>query len=282
MSPRGWALFVALSIIWGTPYLLIRIAVESVDPIVIAFGRTLIGALLLLPVAVHRKALAPAFRRWPALVAFTLVEISGPWWLIGYAETRLNSSTTGLLLAMVPLFAAVIVAWLGHERLEGRRIAGLALGFAGVATIVGLDVQLSDWHAVGAVVLAALGYGIGPIIINRKLREAPPMGVIAGSLAIGALLYAPLAVMTWPLHPAAGAVASIAGLGILCTATAFVVFFALIEIAGPARATVIAYVNPVVAVILGVVFLHEPFTAAMAVGFVMVIGGSILATTVRK
>ena len=282
MSPRGWALFVALSIIWGTPYLLIRIAVESVDPMIIAFGRTLIGALLLLPVAVHRKALAPAFRRWPALLAFTLVEISLPWWLIGYAETRLNSSTTGLIVAMVPLMAAIIVAWLGHERIDGRRAFGLALGFAGVATIVGFDVHVSDWLAVGALSLAALGYAVGPIIVNRKLRDAPPLGVIAGSLALATLLYAPLAVTTWPAHPTMGAIASIAGLGVLCTATAFLVFFALIEIAGPARATVIAYVNPVVAVILGVAFLGEPFTLAMVFGFSMVIAGSILATTVRK
>ena len=282
MSPRAWVLFVAMGLIWGTPYLLIRIAVESVDPFIIAFGRTMIGAVLLLPVAVHRKALAPALRAWPALIAFTLVEISGPWWLIGYAEIRLNSSTTGLIVAMVPLFAAILVAWLGHERLAPRRIFGLALGFAGVATIVGLDVHVENWIAVGALVLAAFGYGVGPIIIDRKLRGVPPLGVIAASLALAALLYAPFAAMTWPAHATPAALASIAGLGIVCTAIAFLLFFALIAEAGPARATVIAYVNPVVAVILGVAFLQEPFTIAMVLGSIMVIAGSILATTVRK
>src|SRR5215813_3508444 len=103
MTRRGWALFVALGTIWGMPYLFIRIAVESIDPLMIAFGRTFIGALLLLPVAIHRGALAPAFRRWPWLLLFTLIEISGPWLLIGHAETRINSSMTGLLIAMVPL-----------------------------------------------------------------------------------------------------------------------------------------------------------------------------------
>src|SRR5262249_8821649 len=122
MTKRGWALFVALGIIWGMPYLLSRIAVETIDPLVVAFGRTPIGGALLLPIALRRKALGPAFRHWPALIAFTLVEISGPWLLIGHAETRLNSSTTGLLIAMVPMMSAVLVAWLGHEHIERRRV----------------------------------------------------------------------------------------------------------------------------------------------------------------
>ena len=278
MTRRGWALFVALGIIWGMPYLLIRIAVETIDPLVVAFGRTLVGSLLLLPVAIHRKALAPAFRHWPALLAFTLVEISGPWLLIGHAETRLNSSTTGLLIAMVPLMAAVIAAALGHERLPPRRTGGLILGFAGVATLVGIDVHVSDWLAVIALALASLGYAVGPVIIDRKLKAAPALGVITASLIAATILYAPFAFMLWPPHAATGAVASVVGLGVICTAAAFLVFFALIAEAGPARATVIAYVNPLVAVLLGVAFLGEPFTLGMAIGFPMVIAGSILAT----
>lgn len=278
MTRRGWALFLALGIIWGMPYLLIRIAVESIDPLVVAFGRTLIGALLLLPVALHRKALAPAFRHWPALAAFTLVEISGPWLLIGHAETRLNSSTTGLLIAMVPLMAAVIAAALGHDRLPPRRLGGLILGFAGVAALVGLDIHISDWVAVIAVALASLGYAVGPIIVDRKLKEAPPLGVITGSLIVATALYAPFAAMLWPAQLVPAALASVGGLGVICTAAAFLVFFALIAEAGPARATVIAYVNPLVAVLLGVVFLGEPLTLGMGIGFPMVIAGSILAT----
>ncbi|HET9651527.1 MAG TPA: EamA family transporter [Usitatibacter sp.] len=271
MTRRGWALFVALGIIWGMPYLLIRIAVESIDPLVIAFGRTLIGALLLLPVAVHRKALAPAFRHWPALAAFTLVEISGPWLLIGHAETRLNSSTTGLLIAMVPLMAAVIAAALGHERLPARRLGGLVLGFAGVASLVGLDVRLSDWAAVAAIALASLGYAVGPIIIDRKLKGAPPLGVITGSLVVATALYAPFAVYLWPAHLMPAALASVAGLGVICTAAAFLVFFALIAEAGPARATVIAYVNPLVAVILGCTIGHEVFSHEMFVAAILIV-----------
>ena len=277
MSKRGWALFVALGIIWGMPYLLIRIAVGTIDPLVVAFGRTLVGSLLLLPVALHRKVLAPAFRHWPALVAFTLVEISLPWLLIGHAETRLNSSTAGLLVAMVPLMAAAIVAWLGHEKLRPRRVAGLFVGFLGVAALVGLDVRFSDWLAVLALVLASLGYAVGPVIVTRKLRDAPTLGVITASLMLATALYAPFAAFLWPAHATAIAFASVLGLGVICTATAFLIFFALIGEAGPARATVIAYVNPLVAIVLGVMFLGEPLTLGMGIGFPMVIVGSILA-----
>ena len=279
MTRRGWALFVALGILWGMPYLLIRIAVETLDPLVVAFGRTLVGSLLLLPVAVRRKALAPALRHWPALLAFTLVEISGPWLLIGHAETRLNSSTTGLLIAMVPLMAAAIAALMGHERLPPRRLAGLAIGFLGVATLVGMDVHVSDWAAVAALALASLGYAVGPVIIDRKLKPAPALGVITGSLIAATILYAPFALLLWPAHAATGAVTSVVALGVICTAAAFLVFFALIAEAGPARATVIAYVNPLVAMLLGVVFLAEPLTLGMAIGFPMVIVGSVLATS---
>ena len=278
MTKRGWVLFLALGLIWGMPYLLIRIAVGSIDPLVVAFGRTLIGALLLLPVALHRNQLAPVLRRWPAVLVFTLVEISGPWLLLGHAETRLNSSTAGLLIAIVPLIAAVIVTRLGHERLEPRRVAGLAIGFAGVAALVGLDIQLSDLAAVGAIALTALGYAIGPIIIDRKLADVPPLGVVAASLVLAALLYAPFVPALWPERAPVAAIASVVGLGVICTAAAFVLFFALIAEVGPARATVITYINPLVAIALGVILLNEPLTLGMAIGFPLVIVGSILGT----
>lgn len=278
MTRRGWWLFLALGVIWGIPYLLIRIAVASIDPLVVAFGRTLIGALILLPIALHRGALAPVLRRWRIMIVFTVVEISGPWLLLGHAETRLNSSTAGVLLAVIPLITAAIGARLGHERLHGRRLVGLLVGFAGVAAIVGLDIHFSDFGAVAAVAFTALGYATGPIIISRKLNDLPPLGVVAASMVIAVLLYAPFAPMLWPAHATAGAIASVATLGIVCTAIAFVLFFALIAEVGPARAIVITYINPVVAVILGVIFLHEPLTLGMAIGFPLVIAGSILGT----
>ena len=190
MTRRGWLLFVSLGVLWGMPYLLIRIAVETVDPLVVAGSRTLIGALLLLPVALHRNALGAAFRNWKWLLAFTLIEISLPWVLLGHAETRLTSSTAGILIAVVPLFAAIIVSRLGHERLEPRRMLGLGVGFAGVALLVGLDIHFSDFLAVAATIVVSLCYAIGPIIIDRKLKDVPAIGVITASLILATLIYA--------------------------------------------------------------------------------------------
>ncbi len=279
MTRRGWLLFLALGLLWGMPYLLIRIAVETVDPLVVAGSRTLIGALLLLPVALHRNALGAAFRNWKWLLAFTLIEISVPWVLLGHAETRLTSSTAGILIAVVPLFAAIIVSRLGHERLEPRRMLGLGVGFAGVALLVGLDIHFSDFLAVAATIVVSLCYAIGPIIIDRKLNNVPAIGVITASLILATLIYVPFAPFLWPKVFAAEAVISIAGLGVLCTAAAFLVFFALIAEVGPARATVITYVNPAVAMVLGAIVLSEPLTLGMAVGFPLVLIGSYLGTT---
>jgi drug/metabolite transporter (DMT)-like permease len=278
MTRRGWILFAVMGVLWGMPYLLIRIAVTTIDPLVVAGSRTMIGALLLLPIALRRNALAPAFRHLPWLLAFTLIEISIPWVTLGHAETRLNSSTAGLLIAVVPLFAAIIVSKLGHEKLEPRRIAGLAVGFAGVALLVGLDIDFRDWLAVAGTVVVSLCYAIGPIIVDRKLKDVPAIGVVTASLILATVIYAPLAPFVWHDEVNAAGVYSVVGLGVLCTALAFVVFFALIAEIGPARATVITYVNPAVAIALGAVVLQEPLTTGMLIGFPLVIVGSFLGT----
>ena len=282
MSKRGWILFLSLGLLWGMPYLLIRIAVQEIDPLVVAGMRTLIGSLLLLPIALHRKALAPAFRKWKWLLAFTVIEISVPWVLLGHAETRLNSSTAGLLIAIVPLFAALIVTKLGHERLDPRRMLGLGLGFAGVALLVGLDIHFTELLAVAATILVALCYAIGPIIINRKLDDVPAIGVLTASLILATVIYLPFAPFLWPAQFSAAAGWSVLGLGVLCTAAAFVVFFALIAEVGPARATVITYVNTAVAIALGALVLSEPLTIGMAIGFPLVVAGCILGTMRRQ
>ncbi|MEV6770252.1 DMT family transporter [Nocardia sp. NPDC051030] len=282
MSKRGWLLFLGMGVIWGVPYAMIRVAVGDYDPVVVAFGRTFIGALVLLPIALYSKAFAPVLKRWKWLLAYTVVEITGPWLLIGSAETKLNSSTVGLLIAAVPLIAVVLALWLGDERLDTRRIVGLLIGLGGVAALVGLDVDVSDFGALAAIAVSSVGYAFGPIIINRKLADLPPMGVVAASLIVAAAIYAPFAVWRRPTHYTADATWSVVGLGLLCTAIAFVVFFALIGEVGPARATVITYINPAVALTIGVSLLDEPLTAGMAIGFPLVILGSILGTARAK
>ena len=278
VTRRGWVLFLALGIIWGIPYLFIRIAVRELDPVVVAFGRTAIGTLILLPLALRARALRPLLRHWKALLVYTVVEIVGPWVLLGHAETRLNSSTTGLLIATVPIVAAVLVTALGQDRLDARRITGLVVGFCGVGLLVGLDFQASDLTAVLSVLVVVVGYAIGPIIITRYLSDLPSIGVVTGSLVIAAVAYTPFAVITWPSHASAAALVSVAVLAVVCTAAAFLVMFALIAEAGPARMSMITYVNPIVAVVLGAIVLGEPITLGLLVGFPLILIGSVLGT----
>jgi drug/metabolite transporter (DMT)-like permease len=263
---------------WGIPYLFIRVAVADLDPLIVAFGRTAIGALLLLPLALRAGALKPLLPHWKIVVVYTAVEIIGPWWLLGHAETRLNSSTTGLIIAIVPIVAAIILTVMGHDRLDARRISGLVLGLVGVAFLVGLDVKVTDFIAIGQVLLVVIGYAVGPIIISRRLADLPSLGVVTASLLISAAAYAPFTPLVWPDRWTVPAVSSVIVLAVVCTAVAFMVMFALVAEAGPARMTVITYVSPAVAILLGAIVLDEPLTVGLAIGFPLVIIGSVLST----
>ena len=281
MTRRGWLLFAAMSVIWGIPYLLIRVAVGEVSPPVLVFARTAIGAVILLPLAAVRTDLRPTLRHWKWVVAFAGVEIAGPWVLLGWAEQHVTSSLAGLLVAGVPLVGTVIaVATGGRDHVGRAGVAGLLLGLMGVALIAGFNLNASNAGAVVAIGLVTVGYAVGPWILSRRLTEVPSLGVMAPSLALCALFYLPISfAVGWPaVLPSPGALVSIAILGTVCTALAFVLFGELIAAVGPVRATVITYINPAVAAVLGVAILAEPFTPAMAVGFVLVISGSVLAT----
>jgi drug/metabolite transporter (DMT)-like permease len=278
MTRRGWLLFITLGVFWGMPYLFIRVAVTDFDPIVVAFGRTAIATLLLLPLALKARALKPLLPYWKILLLYTAVEIIGPWVLLGHAETRLNSSTTGLLIAMVPMVAAIILTVSGHDRLDFRRSAGLLLGLVGVGLLVGIDIKFDDLIAVGQIMMVVIGYAIGPIIVSRKLSHLPSIGVVTASLAIAAVAYLPFAIFLWPAQITARAAGSVVVLAVICTAAAFLVMFALIAEAGPARMTLITYINPVVAILLGALILDEPITVGLAIGFPLIIIGSILGT----
>lgn len=280
MSRRGLLLFAALSVLWGVPYLLIRVAVRDVSPATVVVARTGLGALLLLPLAVRGGGFGAALRRWPALLAFTLLEVTGPWWLLARAEQRLPSALSGLLVAATPLVAAVTTRLVGGDQpLTRSRLVGLVVGFAGVVALLGLDLATTDLGAAGAVGLVVLGYGSAPLLLNRHLSDVPPLAVIVSALAFTAVVYLPAAVAAAPTErPGAAALVSLALLASLCTAVAFVAFFALIADAGPNRALVITFVNPAVAVVLGVAVLGERLTPAMVVGFVLILVGAVTAT----
>jgi drug/metabolite transporter (DMT)-like permease len=273
-------LFLALSVVWGIPYLFLKIAVGSLAPPVVVFGRCALAGVLLLPLAAARGALRPLLARWRWVVAFAVAEIAGPFAMLGYAELRLSSSLTALLIAAVPLVGAVLTRTLRlGDPIDGRRLVGLLVGIAGVVALVGIDVHGGDLVSVAAAGLAVLGYAIGPLLASTVLAELPAVGLAAVALALNALWYAPLAWVTRPSGSVpGGAWLSVGVLGVVCSAVAFLVFFALVAEVGPARTTVITYVNPAVAVVLGVAVLGEPVTLGIVAGFPLVLLGSWLAT----
>jgi drug/metabolite transporter (DMT)-like permease len=280
LSRKGWLLFAALCIIWGIPYLLIRVAVREISPPTLIFLRTAPAALLLLPLAIRGGQIGPLLRQWRWVLAYTVSELVVPWLLLFRAEQHLSSSLAGLLIAAVPLIGAVLSRLTSaHEPLGARRLVGLFIGFGGVAALVGMDVGTVDMAAMAEMAVVAFGYALAPFIISRRLADVPAMGVICASLAITAVGYAPVALTHLPAHISWRAGASVTGLALFCTALAFILFFELIREVGPARSTVITYINPAVAVILGVSVLSEPFTVGMAIGFPLVLAGMVLATS---
>ena len=280
MTRRGLVLFALMSIIWGIPYLFIRVVVAEVSPSFLVLARTALATAILLPIALVRIDLRPILARWRWVVAFAGIEIALPWVMLGSAEQHLTSSLTGLLVAGVPLVGTVFaLATGGSDRIGRARWLGLLIGLLGVSAIVGSDIGSSDVTAFLEVAVVVVCYAIGPAILSRRLGGLPSIGVMALSLALSALVYIPIAALQWPATaPSPSVVGSIVILAVLCTAAAFLIFAALIDEIGPVRATVITYVNPAVAAVLGVLVLKETLTVPMVVGFALVILGSALAT----
>ncbi len=284
-TPRGWLLFAAMAVLWGMPYLFIKQAVDSFSPPAVVCIRTLGAAILLLPFALRRGVLREAWRAWPWVLLFGLLEMAGPFLLLSHAELTLSSGLTGLLVATVPLFAALI-AFAGGDRgaLRPVRAVGLAIGFAGVAVIVagpglGQSDGLGGLVAAGEVLLVAVCYSIAPFVVATRLRHVPSLGTVTLSLLLVGLGYLPAALLTQHTVPTTASVASAVALTVLCTAVAFLAFFALIKEVGPARAPLFTYVNPVIAIALGVLVLGEPLTWGLLAGFPLVILGCWLAAT---
>ena len=283
MSGEAWVLFAAMSLIWGLPYLFIKVAVAEVDPATLVFARTTLALIILLPLAMRAGALRPALRHWRPAAIFALLEMGIPWLLLSDAETRISSALAGLLLAAVPIIGAVVTAFMGdRHNLAPMRLAGMLLGVVGVAALVGVDASGGhlDWLSVAQLLTVATCYAVAPIIIDRQANPAPAIGTITVSILLVSVAYLPFGVpglvRAWPLQP--DTAGSLLVLGWLCTALAFVLFFRLIAAAGPVRAVVITFINPAVAIVLGVVVLSENITAGMLVGFPLVILGSFLAT----
>jgi len=284
VSRRGWVLFLTMSVIWGIPYLLIKVAVDEVSPVMLVFARCVVGAALLLPWTIAKGLLRPALRHWRALLLFTVLEMAGPWLLIAYAEESLSSSLTGLLVAGVPFVAALAGLLLGEEeRLTPIRVLGMAIGVVGIGVLLGLDLEGAQLLPILAIGLVLIGYATGPLVVTRALPDVS--GVAASSIAlfVTAVVYAPFAAPQLDDAASAPATAWLAlvALGVVCTALALALFFSLIREVGPQRALVITFVNPAVAVVLGAVVLNEEITPLTVGAFALILAGSYLATRRR-
>jgi drug/metabolite transporter (DMT)-like permease len=271
-------------VLWGIPYLFIKVADEQVTVPVLVFCRTAIGAAVLLPLALRAGQFGVLRRHWRPLLAFAALEIILPWGLLSQAERKLPSSLAGLLIAAVPIITVVIAKLAGgDERLSGRRWAGLVIGLAGVAVLAAPDLTGGSALSVVEVLLVALCYASAPLIAARKLADVPSLPMTVSCLSLAAVVYLPWAIVSWPQHlPSGRVLGSLAALGVVCTACAFVVFLALIRAAGTSRAMVFTYINPAVAVVAGVTVLSEPFTITIAASFALIIAGSVLATWTQR
>lgn len=282
MTWRAWATFATLCAIWGLPYFFIKLALQDLSPVCVAWGRITLAAVVLVPIAWHRGALQKAFAHKAAIIAFAVAELVVPFSLIAMGEQWISSSLAGILIATVPLSVVVIAPLFGvKEHLGALRIAGLAIGFCGVIAIVGLDTGHGPmlWAGVVCIMISVAGYAIGPLIVQRYLSDVDEIGAVAASLVVASVLLLPLAALSAPDHvPSTLSLTAVAALGIACTALALYLYFYLINVAGAARASVVAYINPAVAAVIGVLVLHEPFGWGAGAGLAMILFGSYLAT----
>jgi drug/metabolite transporter (DMT)-like permease len=286
VTRRAWLAFGAISLIWGIPYLLIRVAVRhGVTPASLAWGRVTLAAVVLLALAWRAGTLSSLRGRWSVLLLYAVVEICIPFPMIAAGETRVSSSLAAILISTVPLIVALLALRFDpSERPTPVRALGLLLGFGGVIALVGIDIagKSGELLGAGAILLAAVGYAIGPMLIKLRMAQLDPRATMGASLAIASVLLAPAAALDRPRAvPSGGPIACVIALGLVCTAAAFVIYSILITEAGTSRATVITYVNPIVAVGLGVALLGERLGAGAVAGLLLILAGSWLATDGR-
>lgn len=299
MTRRGWVLFAVVALLWGLPYMFIRVAVQAdIAPVVIVWLRTGGAALVLLPLALHRHAMRGLATRWLTVLALTLVQVTAPFLLITIGEQSISSSLAGLLVSAEPLLVVVLVAVLGRRRARpgaggeqtgAVRLIGLLVGISGVAALLGVDISGTQRLGAALVLLAALLYAVGALLIRHVTTSsdgsdaADPVGVITAILTINTVLLTPVALLDLPQRlPAVPVGASLIALAVLCTAAAFLAYFALIAEVGPARGTVVFYATPIVTVAAGAAILHEPLTLTTLVGLILIVAGSWLATSARR
>ena len=279
MNRRAWLLFLLVSVLWGIPYFLIKIAIDDMSPVFVVWGRCFIAALVLIAVAALRGTLSKLRGRLGTVTLLGLVHIVIPFTLITYGETHISSSLTGLLIAIEPVAIALLLV--RTEPLGRARIAGLVLGFAGVAVLVGLDVSGDRYGLLGAgmVLAAAVSYAVATILVQRRAADLPPEALASGTTTVATVVLAPFALLALPDgNVRADGWVALVVLGVFCTAVALLAFYGLIALAGSNKAGLVTYMNPVVAVLLGVLALNESVGVSTAAGFALVLAGCWLST----
>ena len=283
MSRRGWVLFLAMAVIWGLPYLLIRVAVRQLEPGVLVFLRTAPVAVLLTPIVWRQGQFPAVWRNIKWIIIFGVIEFGIPWFLMSTAEEHITSSLASLLVCCVPLFAV-----LGQrirrieDRITPRRYVGLAVGAVGVAFLVGLDLGGGSITWIVFMLLVCVGYTIGPAILATKLKDVAGPAIVMGATTVVSLAWMPWALRHWPHTVSTETWECVAVLSLVCTAAAFLVFFELVKEVGPSRSVIVTYFNTAIAVALGIIGLHEPLTVGIMVGFPLVIAGCVIATSAPR
>ena len=283
MSRRAYFHFAVSGLFWGIPYLLMKVAVRDLEPAVIVCGRVLIGAAILIPLAIHQKVLMDAIRGWRYVLPYAIFEMMIPWILITNAEKKIPSGLAGLLVATVPIWSTIFASLAGDKTVwHSKRLVGIAVGFAGLVGLVGYESIFGETDIISILMMlvAAISYSFAVNMISLKLPDVSGIAINGVAMFITAVAYAPLMIMQWP---AAGTVSSesalsLLALGIFCTALAFISFFIVMKEIGPARASIGTYVNTAVAVVLGVIILSEPLTLGIIIGLPLVMIGSFLAS----
>ena len=286
MTRKSWILFGIVGFLWGIPYLLMKVAVADIPPPLIVAGRTLIGAAILIPIAIKKNTFKDAINGIKYVIPYAVLEMVGPWILITSAEKEISSGLAGLLVATVPFFASIFSSLRGdHSVWQPKRIFGLVVGFVGIIALVGIEsiTGTSNPKAIAMVILAAIMYAYAVLMITTNLPGVDGIAINGVAMGLTCLFYTPIAIATWPSNPvSADAIAALVVLGVFSTAIAFMLFFIVIVEIGVARGSLTTYVNTAVAVVLGILILDEPITLGIIVGLPMVLLGSFLASRREK
>jgi drug/metabolite transporter (DMT)-like permease len=286
MTRKSWILFGIVGFLWGIPYLLMKVAVADIPPPLIVAGRTLIGAAILIPIAIKKNTFKDAIRGIKYVIPYAVLEMVGPWILITSAEKEISSGLAGLLVATVPFFASIFSSLRGdHSVWQPKRIFGLVVGFVGIVALVGIEsiTGTSNPKAIAMVILAAIMYAYAVLMVTTNLPGVDGIAINGVAMGLTCLFYTPIAIATWPSNPVSTqAITALVALGVLSTAIAFMLFFIVIVEIGVARGSLTTYVNTAVAVVLGILILNEPITLGIIVGLPMVLLGSYLASRKEK